>query len=315
MERAKQNPYTRPLTVWVLATVCGFLWGSASPCIKLGYQAFSIPAGDPAGQILFAGVRFFLAGAVIVLCGSLRQKKLLFPRSGGDWGRVALLSLAQTSVLYFFFYIGTAHTTGVNASIIQATGTFAAILLSGTLFRQETLTARKLLGCAVGFAGVVVINLGGLSFHFDLLGDGFVFIASISSGLANILIKRYSQHMDNTTLIGWQYVLGGGVMTLGALLAGGRIRPASPWALPLLCYLVFISSVARVLWGLLLKHNPVSRISMYGLMKPIFGVLLSSLLLGELSFFGWGGLAALALVCGGIVIVSRPSPDKEVSSQ
>ena len=250
MERAKQNPYTRPLTVWVLATVCGFLWGSASPCIKLGYQAFSIPAGDPAGQILFAGVRFFLAGAVIVLCGSLRQKKLLFPRSGGDWGWVALLSLAQTSVLYFFFYIGTAHTTGVNASIIQATGTFAAILLSGTLFRQETLTARKLLGCAVGFAGVVVINLGGLSFHFDLL-----------------------------------------------------------------CYLVFISSVARVLWGLLLKHNPVSRISMYGLMKPIFGVLLSSLLLGELSSFGWGGLAALALVCGGIVIVSRPSPDKEVSSQ
>ena len=315
MERAKQNPYTRPLTVWVLATVCGFLWGSASPCIKLGYQAFSIPIGDSAGQILFAGIRFFLAGAVLILCGSFHSKKLLLPRNRSAWGKVAILSLVQTSVLYFFFYIGTAHTTGVNASIIQATGTFAAILLSGTLFRQETLTARKLLGCAVGFAGVVVINLGGLSFHFDLLGDGFVFIASISSGLANILIKRYSQHMDNTTLIGWQYVLGGGVMIVGALLAGGRIRSASPWALPLLCYLVFISSVARVLWGLLLKHNPVSRISMYGLMKPIFGVLLSSLLLGELSSFGWGGLAALALVCAGIVIVSRPSHTKEVSIQ
>ena len=50
----------------LLSVVCCLLWGSAFPCIKLGYQLFSISASDTGSKLLFAGVRFFLAGTMIV---------------------------------------------------------------------------------------------------------------------------------------------------------------------------------------------------------------------------------------------------------
>ena len=47
--------------VCALALVCTFLWGSASPCIKLGYALFEIPSGETWTQVLFAGMRFVLS--------------------------------------------------------------------------------------------------------------------------------------------------------------------------------------------------------------------------------------------------------------
>ena len=55
-----------------------------------------------------------------------------------------------------------------------------------------------------------------------------------------------------------------------------------------------------------MKYNPVSRVSVFGFSNPVFGVLLSALLLGERSqAFGAQGLIALALVCTGILVVNR----------
>lgn len=49
------------LTAAILANL---LWGSAAPCIKLGYRYFAIAGEDIMSQILFAGVRFTLAGKI-----------------------------------------------------------------------------------------------------------------------------------------------------------------------------------------------------------------------------------------------------------
>lgn len=71
----KKETLTKTSVVCLLATVCCFLWGSAFPSVKIGYQLFSIPSDDYAGQLLFAGLRFTLAGVLVVLFGSLLQKK------------------------------------------------------------------------------------------------------------------------------------------------------------------------------------------------------------------------------------------------
>lgn len=47
----------------------------------------------------------------------------------------------------------------------------------------------------------------------------------------------------------------------------------------LLLYMACISAVAYTLWSLLLKYNPPSRIAVFGFMNPVFGVMLSALLL------------------------------------
>ena len=67
----------------------------------------------------------------------------------------------------------------------------------------------------------------------------------------------------------------------------------------------FVSAAAYSLWAVLLKHNPVSKVAIFGFMNPVCGVLLSTILLDEKGIFGVQGIAALILVCSGIFIVQR----------
>ena len=96
-------------------------------------------------------------------------------------------------------------------------------------------------------------------------------------------------------------------MLLLGLVLGGRLTPQSPAALPVLLYLAFVSGSGYLLWQLLMKNNPVSRISMFGLIIPVVTVLLSALLNGE-PLFAWNYLVALILVGLGIWLVNRPAP-------
>lgn len=109
--------------VCALALVCTFLWGSASPCIKLGYALFNIPSGETWTQILFAGTRFVLAGILTIIIGSILNRGALLPTKS-SLPSIVKLSIFQTILQYIFFYIGLAHNSGVKASIINGSNTF-----------------------------------------------------------------------------------------------------------------------------------------------------------------------------------------------
>ena len=300
--------------VWFGALVCCALWGSAFPCIKIGYQMFEIDAADTAAQILFAGYRFTLAGILTVLIGSVLNKGVLIPKKE-SLEKIFKLSMLQTVLQYFFFYVGLAHTTGVKGSIVEASNVFLAILVSSLIFHQEKLDQKKVLGCIVGFAGVVLINLSGsnVDMSFNLTGDGFIFISAIAYALSSVLIKKYSAKSDPVMLSGYQFTAGGLVMILIGFVMGGRIHTASMPAMILLIYMALISAVAYTLWGILLKYNPVSKVSIFGFTNPVFGVLLSAIILREGNVFGMKDLIALVLVSIGILIVNwaKPVGEKE----
>lgn len=304
MKEKKETVLQKTWVVCVLAGVCCLLWGSAFPSIKVGYQWFAIAAEDTASQILFAGMRFALAGVLVILIGSALQGRFLKPSRAGI-ARVCKLCLVQTVLQYFFFYVGLAHTTGVKGSIVEASNVFLAILFSSLLFRQEKLSGKKMLGCVIGFAGVILVNLSGQSEALRLqIGDLFIFVSAAAYGLSSVMIKKYSQTEDPVALSGYQFLAGGLVMIAGALAAGGRITVFGPACAGILLYMALISAVAYTLWGVLLKYNPVSKVSIFGFTNPVFGVLLSALILGEGSTFGMTGAAALVLVCTGIFIVN-----------
>ena len=101
-----------------LAVLCNALWGSAIPFINLGYKLFDIPAGETATQILFAGCRFFLAGALTILFASVPRKALVRPKRE-NLHMVVKLGLLQTVAQYVLFYIGVARTTSVKLSLIH----------------------------------------------------------------------------------------------------------------------------------------------------------------------------------------------------
>ena len=155
-------------------------------------------------------------------------------------------------------------------------------------------------------------------FRFSFMGEGFVFIAQLFYAISSALIKKYSKKYNVVTMSGYQFMAGGVIRILigvmgGGSIVGGLVRDgaftmsiAVP-AVALLLYMAMISAVAYTLWGVLLKYNPVSRVSVFGFMNPVFGVLLSALILGEsaqaLSIYA---LAALVLVSLGIYVVNKP---------
>ena len=293
------------------AFLCCFLWGSAFPAIKIGYDLWGINGGETARIMGFAGIRFLLAGILVVLAGSLLRRKWLIP-TAKEIPKIFLLSLFQTIGQYVLFYLGLAHTRGVNAAVVDSLTTFFAILIASLVFRMERLTFRKMLGCLVGFAGVILVNIDGTGISFDLLGDGFIALSALCYGVSSVMIKRFSTEHDTVLFSGYQFVFGGIAMVLiglvfgsGAPIPGEGMDPGP--ALLILLYLAMVSSAAYTLWGLLLKNNDVSRISVFGFMTPVSGVILSAILLGESGALGWQYAVSLLLVSIGIVIVNYKS--------
>ncbi|MCI9085258.1 MAG: EamA family transporter [Clostridia bacterium] len=302
-----QNTLTKTPVVCALAILCCILWGSATPSIKIGYELFSIASGDTASQILFAGMRFILAGILTILFGSLLSRKALVPKKKSI-PSIVKLAMVQTILQYVFFYIGHAHTSGVKAAIINGSNVFLSILFAVLIFKYEKMTWIKLIGCIAGFAGIVIINLtgGGIDMNMSFLGEGAILISAAAYALSSGMIKKYSQDENPVVLSGYQFFLGGLVMSIAGLIAGGKVSGFTFSSTMLLIYLAMISSVAYTVWGVLLKHNPVAKVTVFGFTNPMFGVLLSAIFLGEKNqAFGIQGIIALVLVCFGIFIINK----------
>ena len=296
-----------PVTV-LTAIFCCILWGSASPAIKIAYELFHIGPQDTASRIMLAGARFMIAGAMTILFGSILARKFLLPKKE-SWRNVLVLSLIQTVGQYYFFFMALANTSGVRGSIINASGNFIAILFAVYIFRFEKMTLKKLAGCLVGFAGILLILGGGQALleggRVTLAGEGAMLAADFFYAASGCLIKIFSRDENPVTLSGYQFLIGGVILfAIGSLMGGQLVFYTTSCALNLL-YMGFISAGAYTLWGVLLKYNPVSRVSILGFVNPVMGVLLSALFLGEgREAFSLTGLLALLLVSAGIVIVN-----------
>jgi len=289
--------------VLALATLCCLLWGSAYPSVKIGYELFDIQTTG--AQVLFAGYRFTLAGVLTWAITSVYFKKIVVPQ-GTEWGRMVSLGLVQTTLQYIFFYIGLANTTGVKASIINATATFFAILFAHLILKNEKMTRARIFGCVLGMAGVIIIQLKGgtIDSSFSLIGDGFLFLVCIASALGAVMTRVFTKKSDAMILTAYQLMIGGVVLIAVGLIMGGTISQITILGLLLLGYLAALSAAAFTIWTILLKHNPVGIVAIYGFMIPVFGVILSGIFLGE-AFLNLRILASLACVSVGIWLVNR----------
>ena len=303
--------------VAIAASFCSFLWGSATPCIKIGYRLFSIAPADTATVILFAGIRFFLAGILTVIAGSFMQGKILYPSSKVAWGKVFVLSMFQTVIQYFFFYGGLTKASGVTSALTISTNVFASLLIAVFVFGQEKLSTLKVVGCVIGFSGVVAVNAFGSSgsdYHVSFLGEGFIFLSSICYGFSGGFSKKFSRTENPVMLSGWQFVVGGVIMTVVGWSFGGRFSGFTVKSTLLVFYLAFISACAYSLWGILLKYNDVSKVVIFGFLNPVFGVILSMIFLHEKGQNVFVVLISLVLVSVGIITVNRKEKRVFVSS-
>lgn len=303
----KSTIFAHPVIMAILATICCLLWGSAFPAIKLGYRWFDIAAEATGTQILFAGCRFTLAGILTVIIGSILAGKVLVPKKE-SLKKIAILSIFQTSLHYFCFYVGLAHTTGVKSSILNGISVFVAILIAALVFKLEKLTAVKLLGSILGFCGIVLVNLtgAGLDFSFQMQGEGMIILSTVCYGISSALIRVYGKDENPVVLSGYQFTLGGLVMIVVGYLTGGRLNVWSGKGIAVVIYLAFVSAIAYTVWSFLLQHNNVSKVAVFGCLNPVVGAILSALILKESGQnFGIKEVIALVLISGGIFIVQK----------
>lgn len=300
MEKYYQNTAVRT----VLALVCCALWGSAFPCIKIGYEMFHIEGAG--SQILFAGYRFFLAGIFAYAAACITERRLVtIKRSSVPY--VFGQGILQTTIQYVCFYIGLAHTTGAKGSVINASNAFFSIIMAHFFMKSEKMTWRKGLGCLVGFAGVVVINMapGAWGSGFALNGEFLVLLCSFAYGTRSVTLKLISDRETPTAITAFQLLFGGGVLILIGLVSGGSVYGFHMKSTLLLVYMALLSTVSFSLWAALLKYNPVGKVSIFGFSIPVFGVALSAVFLHE-RIVSVQNLAALVLVSIGIIIVNSP---------
>lgn len=293
------------------ALTCSVLWALAYPLIKLGYVVMEIAGDDPGSKILFAGVRFGLAGVLVLILRGAEHGRSGLQRSVSFQGWVLLLlfTLVNTSLHYFCSYVGLGHIPSARGTIIDSTGSFLLILLSCALFADDTMSRWKAFGCVLGFLGVVILNVqpgndlfAGVSF----LGDGMIFLNAVCAAVGGVLSRIVSQKMDMIFATGFSMAAGGGILCAVGLLAGLH----EPWRMSaagmgILIALILISAISFRIYNSLLAYHPISTVAIYNAFIPIFGVILSTVILKEP--FTWRYLLAGVIVAGGIVAVNRKS--------
>jgi len=306
-DQKKKNIFSNYKFVPILAVFACFLWGSAFPIIKISYEELAIASEDIFSKMLFAGYRFLLASIFLFVWRlfstgnkSIKMERKYLPFLTG-------LGLMQTTLQYFFFYIGLANTTGVKGSILTTLGTFFTVIISHYLYLDDKIDRNKILGLIAGFTGVVIINLnkGSFSFNFKLLGEGFVIASAITSTIAAIMVKNSKHKVDRILLTAYQMFIGSLFLIIISVFAVNPLSLNFSFkALFLFIYLAFISAAGFGIWFSLIKYNRLGYISIYRFIIPISGSLLSALFLVDESI-GSNTIIALLMVSFGIVMINR----------
>ncbi|KZL91815.1 DMT family transporter [Clostridium magnum] len=300
-----QKIFTTKKYIVLLAILCTFLWGSAYPVIKLGYDIFDIQSNDSFLKLIFAGYRFLVAGIILMIIQKLMGKSIM-PKSVSDFKSFVFLGIVYTLMQYVFLYIGMANTTGVKSSILGSLSSFINIVLVHFVYKDDKLSTKKIIGCAIGFLSIIVLNFqgGGIGGSFKLMGDGFLIFSALMGSIGSIYNKNLVKTNDVFVTTAWQLIFGSLMLIAIGKSAGGTLHIASAESGILLLYMALLSSVALVVWSTLYKYNKVGKITMYNFLTPIFGAILSAFLLGE-TIFEVKNLVALVLACTGIWIVNK----------
>ena len=295
MKKFFSNKYICAFT----AVLCTLLWGTAYPLIKLGYAQMNILSVPD--KLLFAGLRFFVAGVMVFLV-CLFIKKNVFDIEKKRLPQILLYSLLLTVFHYTFNYIGVGNASATKTSVLSAFSAFLGVLLAPLFFKSERITLKKIAGCVFGVLGVIIVNLSFFEGSFTFLGEGFVLIATLCSAAGSLYGKIVSKGKV-FEVTAWQLFVGGIILCAVSLCFGGAITFNVKGVLVLL-FLAFVSACSFSLWTALLVYNDAGNIMIYNLLIPVFGSLWSFIILGEREILSPLYLLSLLFICVGIVLVN-----------
>ncbi|TGP25092.1 MULTISPECIES: DMT family transporter [unclassified Mesorhizobium] len=284
----------RAAYLFLLSTM--LLWGGNSVAGKLAVGHVS--------PMTLVFLRWVLA-VLIMLPVGWRAFREDWPELRRHWRLIAGLGACGFTIFNVIFYTALNHTTAINVSILQAAIPIVIILANFALFRLHV-QRLQIVGVALTIVGVAIIaSHGDLSqlLRLDLnFGDAIMLVAVLCYSL-------YSVGLRLKPAIRWQSLML--ALSLAALLtslpffvwevAAGRVIAPDARGWTVAFYTALGASVVSQIFYI--RGNELIGANRAGLfinLVPIFGTLLSVLIVGE-QFQLYQGLA-LVLVLGGIAL-------------
>jgi len=272
------------------------LWSSAFAVVKMGLEYMP--------PLTFAGMRFLLAGLMLIpFCGRFkaiafalrRQKRLIL------W-----VSFLQTVILYSTYFVGMKLVGGAQAAIVVGSGPLAAALMAHWFMKNDRMTRGKSCSIGMGMVGVVVLACASKPWSpagmRQVIGMVLLMVGVISSAVSNILVARSRRAMNPMLLASLQMGFGGMVLLVMAGSFEGLPDHVPPMQFFVaLGWLAFVSATAFSIWFYWLKRVKVSELNMWKFLVPVFGVVISWLLLSGESP-DWITVACMACVAGAVLM-------------
>ena len=277
-----------------LLAVLTLLWGSNWPMMKLAVGAMPI----------WTFRTICLLGAGIGFIGICRLTGQSFRIPRGELKPLLAVSLFNITIWHICSAAGLVHMAASRATIIAFTMPLWAALLAAPVLR-ERVPRTTVLGLVVGLAGMAVLILPeGEALLADPLGPLFMIVAAVSWAIGTVLVKRSRFTMPITVLTGWQLLLGGVPITLGALQFDRGFDPGAvpPGVWLATAYSVLVATLfCHWAWFKLVHNFRAVSVAVGSLAIPVVGVAASAIGLGEP--LGWDVFAALLLVLAALFLV------------
>lgn len=281
-----------------LLLTCCFLWGINQVAAKAALTEIT-----PLWQ---AGLRSALAG-VLVWAWSAWRGIRLFERDGSLWG--GLLAGALFAGEFACIFLGLQYTSASRMVVFIYLSPFVVALGMPWIAHGERLSGRQWAGLLLAFGAVAFAFAEGFSAPHSpqqWWGDALGVLAAVLWGGTTLAIRatRLAAAPAEKTLL-YQLAVSAVVLCVAALCAGEALPLQwSPRLVGLFGFqAVAVTFVSYLMWFWLIRHYAATKLSVFTLSTPLFGLVAGALLLGEgISARLVGALVALA---AGIVLVSR----------
>lgn len=285
----------------LLLLFLGALWGTAFMFITMGLPHFS--------PLLFAALRFDIAGALVLLVAFAR-KSPLWPRTRAQWTAISIAAVLNVGTYHALLFWGQNFTTPAIAAVIVGLNPILTTVLSRMLLSDERVGWHGAVGLGLGMAGILILATFKQGNLLDLQGVAELAIvgAVAAWGLGSILVRRTKHGMDTFSFTAWQMLAGAALLHVSAfaLEGGGRAAWNAPSLASLLYLAVVSSALGFVIYFTLLERIGPIRSNLVSHVAPIFAAATSFLFLGVP--FEARAVLAFLFIAGGFGLVARPAP-------
>ena len=291
------------------------VWGAAFAAIKAGLGTPTAPGGFRATPVLFAALRFDVAGVAMVAYAVWAADDPL-PTGRREWSAVAVGSVALIAAYHAFLFVGEADpaVTSAAAAVIVALNPILTTGFSRLLLPGEALSRLGLVGLGLGLAGAVVLAEPNPN---DLLAGGTVakllVVAAVASfALGSVVTERLDAGMEFETLEAWSMV--GGALVLHVVAFGlgervGAIRWSGETVFALAYLAVLASAVGFLVYFALLDRLGSVEINLVSYAVPPVAALTGWVWLGETPTAATG-LGFLLILLGFALVKRRAIRDE-----